>query len=158
MPETFTVENAQIYYRNFSGENSRYNTEDRKSRNFGVFLDEDIAEIMAKDGWPIKTTRPGEDEEVGRTYINVKIGYKIRPPKIVMLTENARTALTEETVGVLDWADIVSADLICNASHWDHGGKTGIAAYLKTLVVTIEEDELEKKYGLNSMQAEEVVE
>lgn len=147
MPESFMVENAQIYYRNFSGENSRF-SEDRKSRNFGVFLDEPIAKQMADDGWPIKLTKPGEDEEVGRPYINVKIGYKIRPPKIIMITETARTPLDEDTVGVLDWADIQSVDIICNASHWDYGGKTGIAAYLKTMFITVEEDELEKKYAL----------
>jgi hypothetical protein len=150
MPDIFRVDNAQLYYRNFSGENSKYNTGDKKDRNFGVFLDEGVAEEMARDGWAIKTTRPGEDEEVGRPYINVKVGYKIRPPKIIMITETARTPLTEDTVGVLDWADIQLVDLICNASYWEHGDKTGVAAYLKTMYVTIEEDELEKKYAVLS--------
>ena len=69
------------------------------------------------------------------------------PPKIVMLTKHGKTALDEETVGTLDWAEIQKCDLVFSAYQYEVGGKTGIAAYLKTMFVTVLEDDLEEKYA-----------
>ncbi len=66
-----------------------------------------------------------------------------------MITSTARTNLSEDSVGVLDWAEIKVADLIVNASYWTVNGKSGVKAYLKSLFVTIEEDALERKYAVD---------
>lgn len=145
--KTFMVEDGELIYRNFSGEVGMYNKQG--DRNFGVILDEKAAEAMAHDGWAVKFPEPGDDEEGGkRPFIKVKVGYKIRPPKVVMITSTARTNLTQETIGVLDWANIQTVDLIAQASNWEVGGKSGIAAYLKTMFITVEEDALELKYAV----------
>src|SRR5580765_4068512 len=139
------VENAELIYKNFKGEEGPYNRSGE--RNFGVILDDKAAEAMAKDGWAVKFPEPGDEESGKRPFIKVKVGYKIRPPKIVMITSTARTDLTQDTVAVLDWADIRVADIIAQASYWNVGGKTGIAAYLKTMFVIVDEDALELKYA-----------
>jgi len=142
------IENAHIFRRNFTGREGMYNQPGQ--RNFLVSLDEKTAKEMAKDGWNVKFPEPrDEEEDVRDPYIQVNVGYKIRPPRIIMITSNNRVIMTEENVEALDWVDIGMADLIFTASEWSVNGKTGIKAWLKSLFITIEEDELERKYQIN---------
>lgn len=145
------MEGVRIIFRNFKGKPGPYNPPGH--RNFGVILPDDTAERMLIDGWNVKRLKPSEEEkeqgiEVGPPWLQVKVAYdRGRPPKITMLTERGRTVLDEDTVSTLDNVDITNVDLIVNPSHYDVNGKTGIAAYLQTMFVTIEEDALERKYG-----------
>lgn len=143
---TFQVEDARIIFRNFKGEKSTFNQ--KGDRTFCVVLDPKIAEDMAKDGWLVKFLDSREEGEPNTPYIQVTVGFKFYPPKIILITSNGRTPLTEDTVEVLDWADFKLVDLIARAYDWEVGGKTGTKAYLKTMFVTIEEDELERKYAV----------
>jgi hypothetical protein len=147
-PMTFMIEDAQIVFRNFSGEEGQYNA--KGNREFSVILDPDSAKKMLNDGWNVKQLTPRDEGEEGDWYITITVGYKAYPPRIVMITSTSRVNLTEETVGSLDWAEILQADLIARAYRWEVGAKTGIKAYLKSLFVTIHEDELERKYGIET--------
>lgn len=144
--KTFKVEDAQLIFRNFSGTESDFNREG--DRNFAVILDEKFAHALAQDGWNVKMLKPREEGEPETPYIQIAVGYKVRPPKVVMITSAARTLIGKEMIGVLDWADIQTCDLIARAYEWNVNGKGGIKAYLQTMFVTIEEDELERKYAL----------
>ena len=64
-----------------------------------------------------------------------------------MITSRGGTPLNEEDVEILDWADISNVDLIVRPYEWAVSGKTGVKAYLKSIFVTINEDELELKYA-----------
>lgn len=151
---TFMIEGAQIIFRNFEGKEGQYNR--KGDRNFAVIIpDEKTAKAMLKDNWNVKYLEPREEGDQPTPYISVAVNYKNRPPRVVMLTSNARTNLTEETVEVLDWANIAAADLICRAYEWDVNGKTGVKAYLQSLFVTIEEDFLERKYAANEPDEED---
>ena len=159
-PLTFMVEGARLIWRNFSGKETMYKP--AGTRTFNVVLDKQTADKMAADGWNVKCKPSGVpadegDESVDEElcYIEVTVGYKFRPPTIVVITDTSRTKLDENTVEMLDWAEIRNVDLIANASHWEVGGKTGIKAYLKTMYVTIEEDPLERKYNLQEMQGQD---
>lgn len=143
--KTFMIEGAQLLFRNFAGAESQYNREG--DRNFAVLLDMDVAQQMLADGWNVKFLEPREEGDEGSAYISIAVGYKGRPPRVVMLTSRARTNLGEHEVEVLDYADIQTADLIARAYTWEVNGKTGIKAYLQSLFVTIEEDALERKYA-----------
>jgi len=144
---TVTIEDAQIIYRNFAGKEGQYNR--AGSRNFCVILDQETADQMATDGWNVRTTKVQEEGDVGQPYLSVEIGYKVRPPRVVLITSRGRTTLDESTLEILDWVEIRIADLIVNPYMWTVNGKTGVKAYLKTLFITIEEDYLERKYGID---------
>lgn len=142
------IEDARIpgRLRNFAGREGQYNREG--DRSFGVLLDSDVAEAMLKDGWNVKWLRAREEGDPDQAFINVAVKYgKGRPPKIILVTSRGRTPIGEEEVELLDWADIRTADLIIRPYTWDVNGKSGVKAYLKSLFVTVEEDELDKKYA-----------
>jgi hypothetical protein len=145
---TITIEDARIVFRNFAGKEGKYNAEG--DRNFGVILDHQVAEQMIDDGWNVKILKPREDEEVGTPYIGVSVGYKGRPPRVVMIggTTGKRTEIGEDLIELLDWVDIKKVDLIIRPYNWGPiRGESGVKAYLKSMYITIEEDELELKYA-----------
>jgi hypothetical protein len=151
---TVLMEGVRIIFRNFEGKEGPYNKKGEK--NFGVILPADVAAAMMADGWNVKTLEPREDDEIdpndpmeGRTpWLPVKVAYdRGRPPKIVLITSRGKTALDESTVEELDWADIINVDLIVSPYNWNVNGKVGVSAYCKSMFVTIEEDELERKYA-----------
>lgn len=148
--KTFQIEDARIIFRNFSGEASQYNREG--DRNFAVVLDDKTATQMLKDGWNVKYLDSRDEDTPNTPYIQVSVNFKNKPPRVVMITSGPRTTLNQESIGVLDWADIRTADLIARGYDWDVNGKTGTKAYLKTLFVTIDEDELERKYALTEVE------
>jgi hypothetical protein len=142
-----TIRNAQLRFRNFSGNPGQFNA--AGDRNVCVFLDDDFAVELAQMGWNVKFTKPRQDdpEEYRQPYIQITVKYAFRPPRIVTITTRGKTDLDESTVKMLDVADIERADLIFVPYHWDMAGKTGVTAYLKSLFVTLNEDELEQEYG-----------
>lgn len=142
---TVTMEGVRIVFRNFSGKEGKFNREG--DRGFAVLLDPDVASRMESDGWNVKWLKPREPEDDPQAYLPVAISYKGKPPRVVMLTSRARTNLGEMEIDVLDWVDIQNVDLIVRPYQWVVNDKSGIKAYLKSIFVTIEEDELELKYA-----------
>lgn len=145
--KTFKVEDARLVFRNFSGKEGQYNREG--DRNFSVILDQETADVMLRDGWNVKYLASRDEGEEDTPYIQVSVNFRNRPPRVVMITSSGRTNLDESSVDVLDWAEVKTADLICRGYDWVVGDKHGTKAYLQTLFITIEEDDLERKYGVN---------
>jgi hypothetical protein len=143
--DSVTIENARIIFRNFAGEGKQFNDEGK--RNFVVILDEELGARMLEDGWNVKRLRPREEDELGDLSLKVTVSYKGRPPRLVMITSRGRTALDEDTAGLLDVAELETVDVILNPYNWDVQGKAGTTAYLKTIFAVLREDELEKKYA-----------
>ena len=142
-----TIENARILFRNFSGKEGKFNA--KGDRNFNVLLDEELANQLKADGWNVKYLKPreGEEDQTPQARLEVKVSYKGRPPRVVLITQTRRTNLDEETIDLLDWAEITNVDLIIRPYQWEVNGNTGIKAYLQSIYVTIWEDELEAKYA-----------
>lgn len=142
--DNVTIEGARILFRNFSGEEGRYNAKGK--RNFNVLLPEEVAKLMIADGWNVKYLMPREEGDEPQARLEVAVSFGKRPPRIVLITSRGKTNLGEDMVSLLDWADIENVDLIIRPYNWDVNGKQGIKAYVKSLYVTIREDELELKY------------
>lgn len=144
--KVFSIENAQITYRNFRGLERQFNNEG--DRNFNLILDDESAEMLKMEGFNVRT-RPSRDEDSSPQYLlPVAVSYKNRPPKILLITKARKTVLTEDTVGELDYAEIETIDLTIRPYYWSiPGGGSGVKAYLNSMYVTLLEDEFAERYA-----------
>lgn len=139
------IENAKLLFKNFSGEQSKFNR--KGDRNFSVIIEDPAeAERLAADGWNIRVLNSRDEEEDPLYIISVSVSFDPYPPKIVLVTSSSKTEIDEESVDILDTADIRNVDVIIKSYNWEVNGKTGVKGYLKTMYVTIEEDKFAAKY------------
>ena len=145
------MEDARIGFRNFSGEESKFNK--KGDKNFCAFIDDvDLAAQLEQDGWNIKYLNPREDDpdDIAQAYLPVAVSFDHIQPKIIMVTENSvgkkLTPLGPSTIMTLDWAEIVRVDLVIRPYNWEVNGKTGVKGYAKTMYVTIAVDDFNGRY------------
>ena len=138
------IEDCRLIFRNFAGNEGQFNRQG--DRQFSVVLPPEVADKLVLDGWNVKYLDPREEGDDVVAYLTIAVSYKYRPPVVVIVSGDHRTPLTEETVDTLDFADIVSADLIFRPFNWNVNGKSGVKAYLQSLYVKIVEDPLAAKY------------
>lgn len=146
--ENIKIEGARIVFRNLSGKPDKFNPQGGK-RTFAVVIDDpEFAQSLKEEGWNLKQFRARDDEEGDPGhYLQVKVNFNNRPPHIYLCTGRSKTLLTEDTVGSLDYADISNVDVVISPFEYnDIGGKSGVAAYVKTMYVSVVEDEFASKY------------
>ena len=151
--DNLVIENARLLFRNFSGRESKYNRAGQ--RNFCVYIDDPKdAQKLMDDGWNIRERPPREEGEDPRYYIQVAVSFENIPPTVYMIPERKKkkTKLDEESIDVLDFAEIRNVDLTIRPYNWviqegTKNEKRGVKAYLRSMYVTIEEVECAEKYA-----------
>ena len=139
-----SIEGARIGFRNFSGVAGKFNA--KGNRNFCVFLDFELGEVLEQDGWNVRWLDPRDEDEARQAYLQVALNYGTFPPNIVLITKAGKSLLNADTINILDWADITNVDIIIRPYNWEFNGKTGVKAYVKSMYVTLAEDDFEGKY------------
>lgn len=143
------IENAELVFTNFEGRGDRFNTEG--NRNFCVFIDDPATVDALKDDlWNVRSL-PGRNEgDPDRYYIRVRLNYRSRrPPRVYLITDDGtkETLLNEDSVKILDNADIKTVDLSISPYHYNVNGKEGTSGYLNEMYVTLYESKFSRKYS-----------
>jgi len=154
------IEDAKFAFRktNFSGEEIRdpktnkiINTEGK--RNFSVVIeDPDFAQELAELGWNVKLKKQYNPDDPIIHYIDVEVSF--RPVRntpdleVRMITDKAQVFLSEDTIEILDHSEISTLDVIIRPyTYTKDNGEDAVKAYLHKMVVVIETDVLDKKWG-----------
>jgi hypothetical protein len=145
MNKNLVLEGVRIIFRNFSGKPSKFNKEG--NRNFCVVIPNALAaQELSEDGWNVRILAARSEDEDVTYYIPVAVSFDFYPPKVYIVGANGPTLLDEENIAVLDYAEIINADVSLRPYNWEVNGSSGIKAYLKNMYVTLEEDRLHDKY------------
>lgn len=129
------IDEARIMFRNFRGEAEKYNREG--DRNFAVVIpDDETASALIEAGWNVTVKPPREDGEEPLRFLKVKVKFNDHGPAIYLRTNGSKNRLDEESVGMLDNIDILSVDMDIRPYRWEVNGKSGVSAYLQSMLVT----------------------
>jgi hypothetical protein len=144
------LKDVRLIFRNFSGREGDFNPPG--SRNFAVLLTPEMASGLGADGYNVKTTKERELDEGeitgGEPYLPVALRFDVMPPQVWMVNSRGRTRIGEDLIDILDDAVITHVDMYIRPYDYKlRSGVEGRKAYLKTLYVTVEENELDEIYA-----------
>lgn len=143
-----TLRNVRIIFRNFAGAPTRFNAAGGK-RTFSILLNETEANELRSMGFNVKALKQRDPDDDPAFHLPVEVSYRVKPPRIVFISNQGRkrTVIDEDTVGLIDYTEIEKIDLTVNPYQWEMENARGVKAYLRTMYVTIREDELDIEYA-----------
>jgi hypothetical protein len=146
-----SLENVRIGFRNFEGREGQYNR--KGDRSFAIFLNREIADELAAEGWNVKYPKPSAgrvdpDEDERDPFLQVSVGFDAYPANVFLIANGEASKITGDEVKMLDWAEIENVDVVIRPYEWSVNGSTGIKAYLKSGYFSIIVDNFAAKYGV----------
>ena len=149
------LEDVEFVYRtNFAGE-ERPPYDEKGDRYFNAKINPADAEQLTQLGWNVKWTKPGPnhpnpEEHVPEAYIVVNIGYKFRPPTILLIKNingvDRPTIITEKTLGLLDSAEFTKVDCVIRGRRHEMNGG-GYKAWLAEFYGHVTVSNMGSKYA-----------
>lgn len=145
------IEDARIIYRNFSGEQTKFNSAGQ--RNFAVVIpDQETANLLMENGWNVKIKEPDENYETPFMFLKVKVKFNHRGPAAYVVSGDQVRRLDEDTIGILDEIDINSVDMDIRPFDWEVNGNTGRTAYLEAINVRQNIDRFGARYANDNIE------
>ena len=146
------IDNARICFRNFRGEEGKYNREG--DRNFALVIpDSEMAEALQNDtnqygaSWNVKIKPPREEGDEPFIYLPVKVKFNERGPIVYLQSGGNRVKLDEESISMLDDIDIRSVDLDIRPYDSEINGRPFRSAYLQSMCVTQDIDRFAARFA-----------
>lgn len=128
---TFSADNCNICYKNFSGIGGKYNREG--DRNFGLVIhDEEQAMKLRDIGYNVKQK---ESEDGPWWVLTIKVKFSQFGPDCFIKKNRNMTKLDETTIGLLDNMALENIDMDVRPFKYDMNGG-GISAYLSGMCVS----------------------
>ena len=112
-----------------------------------IIYDPNAAEDLADAGWNVRPLISKDPDEEPTHYIKVKVSFKVRAPKVRLLSNHKQVFLNENTISSLDFAKIEECGVVISPYMWEVNGKRGISAYLDSMYAKIEDDPFADKYA-----------
>lgn len=146
------IDDARICFRNFRGEEGKYNREG--DRNFALVIpDSEMAEALQNDtnqygaSWNVKIKPPREEGDEPFIYLPVKVKFNERGPIVYLQSGGNRVKLDEESISMLDDIDIRSVDLDIRPYDSEINGRPFRSAYLQSMCVTQDIDRFAARFA-----------
>lgn len=134
--------------------NATYNT--NGNRYFAIKLDDEFAEELENEGWPViwrNVNRDEDEPEQMQAYLKVFIKYGTRFPVDIYLVNNNRrskTLLNEEDIDNLhlDTKPLESIDLIIRPYFWTYGNTHGVKAQVSAMNILLAQGGFDDDYEI----------
>lgn len=139
------MEGARIAHRNFAGRVDQFNKSGNRTFSL-VISDPDQAEALKEEGWYIKQFKQYDEDRIPEHFLPVTVSYKSYPPKIYVVTKGNVRLMREDEIANIDDFEIANIDVTIRPYCWEVGDKSGVRAYLKTMYITLAEDDFAYKY------------
>lgn len=128
------IDDARLARRNFEGREEGYNA--KGDRNFLLVIPtQEMADALIEAGWNVKIKAPTVPDEEPFRFLKVKVGFNMYGPSVYLNSNGNARALTEETVGQLDYIKLARVDLDIRPHDWNRGGRSGRTAWLERIHV-----------------------
>ena len=148
-PKTIEIDDARITYRNFAGTIDEYNRDGKRSFSL-VIPDQEIADAFIDAGFNVKIKPPRDEDDTPFITLPIKLSFNDRGgPAAYLITGGVQKTLDEESIGCLDYIDIVSVDMDIRPYDWTYAGKSGRSAYLSSIRVTQRVDRFAAEHADN---------
>lgn len=140
------IDDARLIYRNFAGEQTQFNR--AGDRNFHIIIDDpEVAQELIDNGWNVKIKEPRDQDDTPFMHLPVKVKFNDRGPNVYLESGRNMVKLDEESIGLLDNVDILSASLDIRPFDWEVQGKTGRTAYLQGGKITQDIDRFAAEFA-----------
>ena len=135
------LEHAQILsggWRNFSAEQRQYDS--GQTRHFAVLVEEQNVQPLEQFGFNVGFYQPKDTGRDGYHYLDINLGWKLRDPKISIVSSGTTVKQTEETIGDLDRLNNIDyADIEVSPYHWNNNGRSGVKPWVSEMFVYLEQ-------------------